>query len=206
MLKEVLLAQGFEATLVEEIESIGFSKQVKAGDYVIDSASLDKNIPFVLEGLLKVYRQKPDGSSVLLYYLERGETCSMSIACCFEKKPTLMKVVAEEDSKIWMVPNTLLDQWTAKYASFRNFVFASYQIRFDELLETIDSLVFTNMEDRLYKYLLDTKQATESFEIHKTHQQIADELSTSRVVVSRLLKKLEIEEKIAQFRNKIEIL
>lgn len=206
MIKDILSIHNFEPELIQEIQETGYLKKVKTGSSIVDNTTNEKYIPFVVEGLLKVYRQNSDGSKVLLYYLERGETCSMSITCCMEKKPSNIQVVAEEDSQIWMVSNTNLDRWLVKYSSFRRFIFGSYQLRFDELMETIDSLVFTNMEERLYKYLLDTKQATESFEIHKTHQQIANELNTSRVVISRLLKKLELEDKIGQHRNRIEIL
>lgn len=206
MIEEVLSIHSFEPELIQEIERDGILKKVKAGDHVIDTSLNEKIIPFVLLGLLKVYKHRSDGSKVLLYYLEKGETCSMSISCCLEKRSENIQVVAEEDSQIWMIPNHHLDKWITTYPSFRRFVFSSYQHRFDELMDTIDSLVFTNMEERLFKYLLDTKQATGSYEIHKTHQQIADELSTSRVVISRLLKKLEIDDKISQHRNRIEIL
>ena len=206
MIKQVLLSHSFDEELINEIQQVGYLKNVPSGAYIIDFANGDMDIPFVVEGLLKVYRKKPDGSRVLLYYLEKGETCSMSISCCLEKKPTAIEVVAEEDSQIWMIPNANLDRWLVKFNSFRKFIFNSYQFRFDELMETIDSFVFRNMEARLLKYLLDTKQAKASFEINKTHQQIANELNTSRVVISRLLKKLEVEGKIAQHRNRIEIL
>ncbi|MEJ2005955.1 MAG: helix-turn-helix domain-containing protein, partial [Cyclobacteriaceae bacterium] len=96
--------------------------------------------------------------------------------------------------------------WISKYPSFRRFVFAAYQARFDELLHAIDSVAFMKMDERLYKYLLDKKQASGSYVINKTHQQVARELNTSRVVVSRLLKKLELEGKIEQHRNRIEVL
>ncbi len=206
MIKEVLSIHGFESELIHEIEEIGYLKKVKAGDFVIDLRVQEKVIPFVLDGLLKVYKHKPDGGKVLLYYLEKGETCAMSIACCIDKRSDNIHVIAEDDSQIWMIPNTYLDKWMVKYPSFDRFIFNVYQLRFDELMDTIDSLVFSNLEERLFKYLLNTKQATGSFEIRKTHQQIADELSTSRVVVSRLLKKLELDDKISQHRNCIEIL
>ena len=206
MIVDALNVNSLESELITEIQQIGRLKSVKSGSHIIDADSAEKLIPFVLKGLLKVYRYRQDGSKVLLYYLEKGETCSMSITCCIEKTPSNVQVVAEEDSEIWLIPNSNLDRWLVKYPSFRRFVFRSYQTRFDELINTIDSLVFTNMEERLYKYLLDTKQATESFEIKKTHQEIASDLSTSRVVVSRLLKKMELEDKISQKRNRIEIL
>lgn len=206
MLADILKAHDFEPSLIEEIAESGNLKVVSQGEVIIDSANKPNSIPFVLEGLLKVYRQEEGGKEVLLYYLEKGETCAMSITCCLEKKHSSVKVIAEEDAKVWQVPNALLDRWITKYPSFRRFVFTSYQMRFDELMHTIDSMVFTNMEERLYKYLLDTKQAKGSYEIVKTHQEIANELGTSRVVISRLLKKLEQNEQIQQFRNRIEIL
>ncbi|WP_089355814.1 Crp/Fnr family transcriptional regulator [Ekhidna lutea] len=206
MIDETFYQTDFEPQLIQEINETGYLKTVKKNDYVIASGLDKSDIPFVLNGVLKVYRKEESGSEVLLYYLEKGETCAMSITCCMERKPSEVKVVAETDVEIWMIPSSNLDRWVSKYPSFRRYVFQAYQTRFDELMQTIDSLVFTNMEERLYKYLLDTKQATESFEINKTHQEIANELSTSRVVVSRLLKKLEREEKIIQRRNCIEIL
>jgi len=99
-----------------------------------------------------------------------------------------------------------LDDWMQKYPSFRKFLFQAYRARFDELLETIDAVAFMKMDERIYKYLLDKKQATGSYIINQTHEQIAQELNTSRVVVSRLLKQLERQEKIEQHRNRIEIL
>lgn len=206
MIEEILNSVGLESQLVHEIKDSGYAKTVKKDDHIIGKGLDDGSIPIVLNGVLKVYRKEESGNEVLLYYLEKGETCAMSITCCLDRKPSEVKVIAETDAKIWLIPSTNLDRWVSKYASFRRYVFKAYQSRFDELMQTIDSLVFTNMEDRLFKYLLDTKQATESFEIKKTHLEVANELNTSRVVVSRLLKKLEREGKIIQRRNCIEIL
>lgn len=197
---------GFEPKLVEEILTVGRLKKVPQGSVVVGGDTRSKEIPVVMSGLLKVMRQNEQGDEVFLYYLEGGETCAMSITCCLEGNKKSFSVLAEEDSALWMIPVTNMDGWVTKYPSFRRFVFGSYQMRFDELLSTIDSVVFSKLDERLYKYLLDTKQATGSYEIHKTHEQIAKELGTSRVVVSRLLKQLEKEEKIEQYRNKIDIL
>lgn len=202
----VLSLTGLEPKLVEEILTIGRLKKVRAGQVIVSPDSPGNEMPIVMEGLLKVMRQDQDGHEIFLYYLEGGETCAMSITCCIEGKRSAFHVVAEEDSVLWMIPMTYMDSWVAKYPSFRKFVFGAYQERFDELLTTIDSVVFTKMDERLFKFLLDTKQATGSFEINKTHEQIANELNTSRVVVSRLLKQLEKEGKIEQHRNRIEIL
>ncbi len=197
---------GLESPLIEEIVQLGRSKKVRAQQIIISPGSQSQDMPFVIQGLLKVMREDQHGNEILLYYLEGGETCAMSITCCLEAKPNQFKVTAEEDSLLWMVPMAHLDGWIQKYRSFRRFVFRSYQARFDELLETVDSIAFLKMDERLYKFLLDKKQATGSYTINMTHQQIARELNSSRVVISRLLKQLERQGKIEQHRNRVEIL
>jgi len=203
---QVLQKMGLEEKLMQEISQVGRLKRAKAKSTVISGENHGQEIPIVVDGLLKVMRINEDGGEVFLYYLEKGETCAMSITCCLEGIKSSFKVVAEEDVMLWMIPMGNLDSWVTKYRSFRRFVFNSYQLRLDELLATIDSVVFSKLDQRLFNYLLDTKQATSSYEINKTHEQIAHELGTSRVVVSRLLKQLEKEGKIEQHRNRIEIL
>ncbi|WKK87283.1 Crp/Fnr family transcriptional regulator [Marivirga arenosa] len=205
-IEEVLERTPFEPELKEEIIKSGRLKKAKAGQTVITPDDDAQEMPLVMSGLLRVMRNDDNGNEVFLYYLEGGETCAMSITCCLEGKRSSFHVIAEEDSELWMMPVSNLDNWITKYRNFRRFVFNSYQTRFDELLHTIDSMVFMKLDERLYNYLLDKKTASGSFEIKKTHQQIANELNTSRVVVSRLLKKLEKEDKIEQRRNIIEIL
>ncbi|MEM8893741.1 MAG: Crp/Fnr family transcriptional regulator, partial [Bacteroidota bacterium] len=173
---------------------------------VIHAMQADKEMPVVLQGLLKVMSIDQDGSELFLYYLQAGEMCPMSLACCLRGEGAAFNVTAEEASEVWMVPTKVLDDWMAQFPSFRRYVMSSYQFRFQELMTTIDSLVFHDLRERLMKYLLDTKQATGSYVINKTHQEIAAELNSSRVVISRLLKQLETEQVVEQHRNRIEIL
>ncbi len=206
LVTRVLNNSDIEPKLVDEIMTIGRLKKVKAGGVVISPDNGQNEMPIVLDGLLKVMRHDEERGDIFLYFIGGGETCAMSITCCIEGKKKAYHVVAEEDSVLWMVPMTFVDNWIVKYKSFRRYVFDAYQTRFEEMLSTIDSVVFLKMHERLYKYLLDKKQASGSFVINKTHEQIANELNTSRVVISRLLKQLEREEKIEQYRNRIEIL
>ena len=206
VVKETLQKSSLEDKLIDEIITIGRLKKAEVSQVIVSPEYPGNEMPIVLNGLLKVMRVDEEHQEVFLYYLEGGETCAMSITCCMEGKRSSFKVIAEEDSKLWMIPMTYMDEWIAKYQSFRRFVFGSYQERFDELLMSIDSVVFHKMDERLYRYLLDTKQATGTFEIRKTHEQIARELNSSRVVISRLLKQLEKEGKIEQHRNRIEVL
>lgn len=205
-ISESLGLLGFEPDLIQEILRLGRKRKVAANKVLIETDSQFDEIPFVLNGLLRVMRVNDNGREIFLYYLEGGETCAMSITCCLEGKKSEIKVVADEDSELWMIPMTYLDRWVQKYPSFRKFVFANYQNRFEEMLQTVDSIAFLKMDERLMKYLLDQKQATGTYIIQKTHEQIAHELNTSRVVVSRLLKQLERQGKIEQSRNRVEIL
>lgn len=204
--RQVLQRHLLEEKLIDEMIATGRQKKAKADSYIISPGMDATEIPLVIEGTLRVMRQDSDANEIFLYYLEGGETCAMSITCCLENKKSAFSAIAEEDSMLWMIPMQMMDTWITKYESFRKFIFRSYQARFDELLQAIDSMAFMKMDERLFKYLLDKKQASGSFVIHKTHEQIANELNTSRVVVSRLLKKLEQEGKIEQYRNRIEVL
>ena len=149
-----ILAQSeLEPKLIEEISTIGRMKKAKEGQVVISPDDQTDEIPIVLTGLLKVLRQDENGDEIFLYYLEGGETCAMSITCCIEGRRATYKVIAEEDSTLWMIPMTYMDSWIVRYPSFRRFVFNAYQLRFEEMLVAIDSIAFHKMDERLLKYL-----------------------------------------------------
>jgi len=204
--REIVSRIGFEEVLINEILQIGRLKKIAAGEVVMGKGMENKEFPFVIDGLLRVVRSDQDGSELFLYYVSGGETCAQSITCCLEEKPTELNLVAEQDSRLWMIPIGYLDGWVTKYASFRRFVFRAYQQRFDEMLTAIDSVAFMKLDERLMNYLLDKKQITGSYVLPITHEQIARDLNTSRVVISRLLKQLEVEGQIELYRNRIEIL
>lgn len=206
IVEEIFQQAQLEPALVQEMLRKGRLKELKAGEVLIRSGLSEGFIPMVIQGLLRVIRNNPDGDELFLYYLGDGEACAMSISCCIERKEANIYVEAEIDSSLWILPAEEVQSWIVTYPGFRSFVFNSYQDRFDELLNTIDSFVFQKLDQRLYKYLLDTKQALGTYVIHKTHEQIATSLNTSRVVISRLLKRLEKEGKIEIHRNRIEIL
>lgn len=203
---KILQQVGLEDQLVNEIIQTGMFLKVREGQPLIEPGMDAKEMPLVIHGTLRVMREDKEGREIFLYYLEGGDACAMSISCCLGTMKSEFKVVAEEEATLWMVPMHHIDTWMVKYRTFRKFIFDSYHDRFDEMLNTIDSIAFMNMDQRLMKYLLDKKQSTGSFVINKTHEQIAQELNTSRVVVSRLLKKLEREERIELHRNRIEVL
>jgi CRP/FNR family transcriptional regulator len=130
----------------------------------------------------------------------------MSLTCCVAKSKSRIRAIADKDTKVIMIPNDKMSQWFNTNETWRNFILQSYQTRFDEMLETIDTLAFMKMDERLLKYLTNQVKLNANTIISKTHQNIAEDLNTSRVVVSRLLKKLENDHIIKLSRNKIEVL
>jgi CRP/FNR family transcriptional regulator len=196
----------FEKELLEEIAAVGLYKEIAEGEELIDYGQYIKSMPLLLNGVIKILRQDSDGDELLLYYLERGETCAMTLSCCLGQTKSQIKAISETKSEVVLIPVQKMEEWTSKYRSWRNFVFESYHSRLIEMLEAIDSIAFMKMDERLLKYLQDKVKLTGSNILSNTHQEIAYDLHTSRVVVSRLLKKLENIGKIKLYRNQIELL
>lgn len=196
----------FEDALIEEINQVGTLKEVKEGEKLIEIGDYVRSMPLLISGAIKILREDDNGDELLLYFLERGDTCAMTMTCCLGQTKSEIRAIAEMDTTLIMVPIQKMEEWTGKYKSWRNFVFQSYHERLTEMLETIDSIAFLNMDERLVKYLQNKQKVNKSDTINSTHQEIAYELHTSRVVVSRLLKKLESMGKIELYRNSIKII
>jgi len=196
----------FEEQLLEEISTVSSYKKFKADDYLIEIGENIEWMPLLLKGAIKIMREDTNGDELLLYLLDRGDTCAMTLTCCMGKNKSKIRAVAETDGEMVLIPIGKMEEWVIKYPSWRNFVFESYNIRLMEMLEAIDTLAFMNLDERLYKFITDKAKVLGTTEIATTHQEIASEMNTSRVIISRLLKHLEDEQKIQLHRNKIEIL
>ncbi|MDA8874791.1 Crp/Fnr family transcriptional regulator [Winogradskyella sp.] len=196
----------FDSELLQKISEVANIMSFDKNDIIIDIGESLKQIPLLINGNIKVLREDKNGEELLLYVLESGDTCAMSLTCCMAKSASKIRGVADEDTNVIMIPLKYMQLWFNTNQSWRNFILESYQERFDEMLETIDSIAFLKMDARLYKYLTDKVKLTASTTLNITHQEIAEDLHTSRVVISRLLKQLENEEKIKLGRHKIEIL
>ncbi|MFC5193779.1 MULTISPECIES: Crp/Fnr family transcriptional regulator [Bizionia] len=205
MLEELTNNYGhfFEKDLLDEINQVGFLKEVKQDDVLIEIGSYVKSMPLLITGAIKILRQDNDGDELLLYFLEKGDTCAMTLTCCLGRTKSEIRAIAETDARLIMIPIEKMEEWSSKYKSWRNFVFESYHSRLNEMLDTIDSIAFLKMDARLLKYLNEKARVSEDYTIYSTHQDIAYELNTSRVVVSRLLKKLENMGKVQLNRNYI---
>lgn len=196
----------FEEELLNEIVQVGTLKEVPEGYKLIEIGEYIKSMPLLVSGAIKILREDNEGDELLLYYLEKGETCSMTLTCCMSHSKSEIRAVAEIDTVLIMIPIQKMEEWTAKYKSWRNFVFDSYHKRLNELLNTVDSIAFQNMDERLLNYLKEKSRINNDDTIQNTHQEIAYDLHSSRVVISRLLKKLEEMGKIKLHRNFIKII
>lgn len=195
-----------ENELLEDISKVGVYKSIPEGFKLLEIGHYIKSMPLLISGAIKVLREDQDGDELLLYYLEKGETCSMTMTCCLGHKQSEIRAVAETNTELIMVPVNKMEEWTAKYKSWRNFVFESYHNRINELLSTLDSIAFYQMDQRLVHYLKKKANVNNDNIIRYTHQEIAYDLHTSRVVISRLLKKLEQLGKIKLHRNYLTII
>ncbi|MFM2359384.1 MAG: hypothetical protein RLY16_1377 [Bacteroidota bacterium] len=200
------LALVFEPELIEEIKEFGEFQQFSEGDLIIDYGKYIRMMPIVLKGTVKVCRLDEQSREILLYYLSGNESCSMAYSCCVEAKKSEVKAVAEEDVELVAIPLHKLDEWLCKYASWKNYIMRSFNDRFIELLKSIESIAFKKLDERLVHYLKEKKRISGSSVVKVSHFQIAEELATSRVVISRLLKQLENDKKILLYRNEIKLL
>jgi CRP/FNR family transcriptional regulator len=193
----------FEEELIDEIVKIGRVKHLDPEEVIIQIGDRIPFLPIIMSGAIKVVRENEKGEDLLLYYIEAGDTCAMTMQCCVKSTLSEVKATAIEPSEILMIPLERMEQWMAKHASWRSYILQSYHYRIQELIETIDAIAFMRLDERLLKYLKDQAKLLGNLEIPVTHQQIADDLNSSRVVISRLLKQLETKGDIKLTRNKI---
>ncbi|MBT8252494.1 MAG: Crp/Fnr family transcriptional regulator [Flavobacteriaceae bacterium] len=207
MIEELKVNYGylFEDELMEEIQAIGIYREIPEGTIIIDIGDYIKAMPLILKGAIKVMREDDNGEDLLLYFIENGDTCAMTITCCMGETKSAIRAIAETDTQLIMIPVQKMQEWFHKYKSWQSFVLQSYHSRLNELLEAVDAIAFLKMDERLLRYLRDKAIANRDELINTTHQEIANDLHTSRVVVSRILKKLEHEGLIELRRNKIKI-
>lgn len=193
----------FEKELIDEIIENGILRSIDSHELLIDIGDKMTHIPLILSGAVKIIREDKKGDEIALYFLEKGDTCAISFVNCIHKTESIFRGVTEKVTESIFVPVSKIDEWLIKYDSWRHFIIDSYHMRLMEMVESIDSLAFMKLDDRLLKYLTDKVKIMQDNVLKITHQEIADDLNTSRVVVSRLLKLLENDGKIKIRRNRI---
>lgn len=196
----------FEPPLIELIEKEAIQRSFNAGDIIMRTGQYIKSTALVLEGRIKIYRENAEGGEFLMYYLGPGQACAVSMICAIQSQTSEIMAKAEEDTEVLMIPIQLMDDLMNKYKSWYQFVIQTYRARFDELLAVIDNVAFRNMDERLEFYLKRHAGVSGKNAIELSHQQIADDLNSSREVISRLLKKMEQRNLVKLHRNMIELI
>ncbi len=196
----------FEPELIEIIETNAVQKTFAAGEVIMRTGQYIKSTALVLEGQIKIYRENQDGGEFLMYYLEPGQACAVSMICAMQSETSEITAIAEADSEVLLIPVHLMDDLMNKYKSWYQFVIQTYRSRFDELISVVDNIAFHNMDERLEFYLKRHVKNSGKNIIETSHQQIADDLNSSREVISRLLKKMEQRKLVKLNRNMIELL
>mgnify|MGYP005845426895 FL=1 len=193
----------FSKPLLQAIEKNAIFKTFQSGEVLMRRGQYVKNTVLVLNGSIKIYREDDDGGEYFMYYLLPGQACAISMICATKNQTSQIMAKVVEDTDVVMVPLALMDQWMMEHRTWYEFVIDTYRNRFEEVLDVVDNIAFKAMDERLEFYLKRQRATMGGNELKISHQDIADDLHTSREVISRLLKKLEHRGDLVLNRNQI---
>jgi CRP/FNR family transcriptional regulator len=189
--------------LVEKLYKYSVQKKYQAGSVILNENAYIRSIPIVTKGVMKVIRTEEDGREILLYYIKAGESCIMSFLGGLHNETSKVKAEIEEDAEILFLPVDKVSLFIKEYPQWLDYIFRLYHKRFEELLEIVNAIAFKKVDERLLNLMKKKSELVQSKTIQVTHEQLANELGTARVVVSRLLKQLEENGAVLLGRNKI---
>lgn len=196
----------FEIELLKELIQYGNYMEVEEGFTLMKPGGYIKTVPILLSGSVKILRADSEGREALLYYLGGMDSCAMSLSCCLDRRQSEITAITDEKTQLISIPVDKIEEWITKYSTWRQFVFMTYQKRFEDLLGVIDQIAFQKLDERLLGLLNRKSKQCGCIVFNVTHEELGNELATSREVVSRLLKQLERIGKVRLSRNKIELL
>ncbi|UWX62437.1 Crp/Fnr family transcriptional regulator [Chryseobacterium oranimense] len=204
-MQDTILSSEFSSSpeLVEKLYQYGITKNYSEGDIILDENASIRSIPIVMKGMIKVIRTEEDGREILLYYIQAGESCIMSFLGGMHQEKSIVKAEVEEDAEILFLPIDKVSLFIREHPEWLDYIFRLYHKRFEELLDIINAIAFKKVDERLLDLLHKKSELTNSKTIVITHEQLANELGTARVVVSRLLKQLEEAGRVKLGRNKL---
>lgn len=200
------LFSGLESGLVAELENKGRLVTAPAESILLQAGQNIRNTMLVLEGVIKLYRQDEDGSEFFMYYLHPGDACALSMICDRSFKTSTITAKAATDVKLLAIPIDETENWMRQYRTWYHFVVETYRKRYEELLQTIDHIAFKNLDERLEFYLRRHRDSLKTNVLALNNTEIAQDLNSSREVVSRLLKKLSEQGKVRLLKSGIEII
>jgi CRP/FNR family transcriptional regulator len=201
-----IFASVFEPELMAKVEASATLMNLNGGDAIMKIGKPVWGIPLLAKGAVKITRVNDEGQEILLYYVKAGETCAMAFTCWMTTQISSVNSTAEEECVLYVIPGKIADEWMQQYPSWKKFVMTTILDGFTEVVRSIDDIAFKKTDDRLVSYLKEKSKISGSSLVNLTHQQVADDLGTNRVVVSRLLKKLETDGRLLLYRNQIKLL
>lgn len=190
----------------EKLTDFGFTKSYAEGETILNENAYIKAIPIVTKGSLRVMRTDDEGREILLYYIKMGESCIMSFLGGLHQDTSKVKSIAEEDTEILFIPIDKVGLLIKEFPEWLDYIFRLYHKRFEELLEVVNSTAFKKLDERVLNFIKKKCELTNNQTLTITHEQIANELGTARVVVSRILKKMEEDGLVELGRNKVKLL
>jgi CRP/FNR family transcriptional regulator len=196
----------YSPALKEKLTEFGFIKSFAEGETILNENAYIRAIPIVLTGSIGVMRSEDDGREILLYYIKAGESCIMSFLGGIHNDTSKVKAIAEEATEILFIPIDKVNLLIKEYPQWLDYIFKLYHKRFEELLEVVNDVAFKKMDERLFNFLKKKSEISDSKTINITHEHLAQEMGTARVVVSRLLKQMEEEGLLVLGRNKITLM
>lgn len=192
--------------LFARLSSAGARKSFSEGDVILNENQYIRAIPIVTSGSVRVLRTDSDGREILLYYIRSGESCIMSLLGGLHHATSKVKAIADEETEILFIPMDEVLKLMKEFPEWLEYIFRLYHKRFEELLDVVNAIAFRKMDERILEFIRRRAGLTGNSTLHLTHEQIANELGTARVVVSRLLKQMEQEGLVRLERNKITLL
>jgi len=192
---------GFRDELLKHGRVTSFNK----GDVIVKDGQYVKFLPIVLKGAIRVYQQK-DEREILLYYVKAEETCTMSLAAAYFNNKSSSHGIVTEPTDVLIFPADLIHSWQLKYPSWNKYVMHMFRSRYDQLISSFEGMAFGHIPGRVLNYLQTKSKAEENKQLNISHQQLAHELGTTRVVISRILKQFEKEKKVKLSRGRIELM
>ncbi|UKB82140.1 Crp/Fnr family transcriptional regulator [Chryseobacterium sp. MEBOG06] len=195
----------FGKELIAEIEKFGIIKLFPDNEFIVKQGQLIRYLPIVLEGNVKAYSEE-DGVQFLLYFIQQGASCIFSFVHLFNQNPINFSAISEGKSTILLIPIDKAKEWLIRFPTFSNLIIAEFQKHYNDLLHTTKQIICYKLEDRLWDYLKTKAKISGTNELAISHQSIADDLGTTREVISRLMKKIELDKKLIQNNRKIKLL
>lgn len=187
----------------KKLKEYGIAKTFTEGEIILNENAYIKAIPLVISGSIRVMRTDEDGKEILLYYIKSGESCIMSFLGGMHHDTSKVRAIAEEKTEILFIPVEKVSELIKEFPEWLDYIFRLYHKRFEELLEVVNAVVFKKMDERLLDLIKKKAELTKSNTLNVTHEQLANELGTARVVVSRLLKQMETDGVVTLRRNNI---